>query len=104
MTGDQDGKSVAADLKKIYQAATESEALRELEAFQAKCEKKYPLIAKSWRANWARIKPMFELPAEIRRAIYTTNVIVLSWWYSFYKRTISCFPSLKCCNCVIVSA
>jgi transposase-like protein len=58
MTADQDGKSVAADLKKIYQAATESEALRELEAFQAKWEKQYPLIAKSWRANWARIKPM----------------------------------------------
>ncbi len=75
MTGDQDGKLVAADLKTIYQAATESEALRALEAFQVKWDKKYPLIAKSWRANWARIKPMFELPAEIRRAVYTTNVI-----------------------------
>ena len=75
MTGDQDGKPVAADLKTIYQAASESEALRALEAFQVKWDKKYPLIAKSWRANWARIKPMFELPAEIRRAVYTTNVI-----------------------------
>src|SRR5205085_97341 len=48
MTADQDGKLVAADLKKVDQAATESEALRELEAFQAKWEQKYPLIAKSW--------------------------------------------------------
>lgn len=75
MTTDQDGKQVALDLKTIYQAATESEALRALEAFQVKWDKKYPLIAKSWRANWARIRPMFELPAEIRRAVYTTNVI-----------------------------
>jgi putative transposase len=75
MTSDQDGKLVAADLKTIYQAATESEALRALEAFQVKWDKKYPLIAKSWRANWTRVRPMFELPAEIRRAVYTTNVI-----------------------------
>ncbi|MBI1765928.1 MAG: IS256 family transposase [Acidobacteria bacterium] len=75
MTSDQDGQQVTADLKTIYQAATESAALRALEAFQIKWDKKYPLFAKSWRANWARIRPMFELPAEIRRAVYTTNVI-----------------------------
>jgi putative transposase len=34
-----------------------------------------PVISRSWRANWARVKPMFELPAEIRRVVYTTNVI-----------------------------
>jgi len=75
MTSHEDSKLVAADLKTIYQAATESEALRALETFQLKWDKKYPLIAKSWRANWARVRPMFELPAEIRRAVYTTNVI-----------------------------
>ncbi len=33
------------------------------------------MIARSWRANWGRVRPTFELPAEIRRAVYTTNVI-----------------------------
>jgi putative transposase len=71
----KDRKSVVSDLKPIYQAATETEALQALEQFQLKWDKRYPMIAKSWRANWSRVRPMFELPAEIRRAVYTTNVI-----------------------------
>ena len=72
---DKERKAVAADLKTIYQAATETEALQSLEKFQIKWDKKYPVISRSWRANWGRVKPMFELPAEIRRVVYTTNVI-----------------------------
>jgi len=68
-------RAVAADLKPIYQAATEIEALQALDQFQIKWEKHYPMIARSWRGNWDRVRPMFELPAEIRRAVYTTNVI-----------------------------
>jgi putative transposase len=71
----KDRKTVVTDLKPIYQAATESEALQALEQFQIKWEKRYPMIAKSWRTNWSRVRPMFELPPEIRRAVYTTNVI-----------------------------
>ena len=72
---DKDRKGVATDLKKIYQAATEAEALKALEGFQLQWDRRYPVIAKSWRANWGRVRPMFELPAEIRQAVYTTNVI-----------------------------
>lgn len=71
----KDRKAVAADLKPIYTAATSEEALFELEVFSEKWDSRYPLISKSWRANWSRIEPMFQFPAEIRRAIYTTNVI-----------------------------
>jgi transposase-like protein len=73
--GHKERQAVAASLKEIYQAATEAEALRALDQFQLKWEKKYPVISRSWRANWARVKPMFELPQEIRRVVYTTNVI-----------------------------
>jgi putative transposase len=72
--GHKERKAVASDLKTIYQAATETEALQALEKFQIKWDKKYPAISRSWRANWARVKPMFELPPEIRRVVYTTNV------------------------------
>lgn len=71
----KDRKEVADDLKAIYQAATLEEAERQLEEFANKWNDRYPLIARSWRANWARITPMFGYPAEIRRAIYTTNTI-----------------------------
>jgi transposase-like protein len=73
--GHKELKAVASDLKTVYQAATETEALQALEKFQVKWDKKYPVISRSWRANWARVRPMFELPAEIRRVVYTTNVI-----------------------------
>lgn len=71
----KDRKEVADDLKAIYQAATLEEAERQLEEFANKWNDRYPLIARSWRANWARVTPMFGYPAEIRRAIYTTNTI-----------------------------
>jgi len=73
--GHKERKAVASDLTTIYQAAIETEALEALEKFQVKWDKKYLVISRSWRANWARGKPMFELPAEIRRVVYTTNMI-----------------------------
>lgn len=35
----------------------------------------YPVISRSWRQNWARVVPMCSYPAEIRRAVYTTNTV-----------------------------
>ena len=71
----KDRKGVAPDLKAVYRAAGADEAEQQLEAFAARWDGRYPSIAKSWRANWARVIPMFGLPDDIRRAVYTTNVI-----------------------------
>jgi putative transposase len=71
----KDRKSVAAGLKAIYRDAGAEEAERQLEEFAAQWDARYPSISKSWRANWARITPMFGLPEDIRRAVYTTNAI-----------------------------
>jgi putative transposase len=68
-------KEVAADLKLIYAAATESEAAQRLEQFGLKWDAKFSMIAKSWRANWTRVIPFFAHPPEIRKVIYTTNAI-----------------------------
>jgi putative transposase len=90
----KDRKEVAADLKPIYTAATSEEALFQLELFAEKWDKKYPLISKSWRANWSRIEPMFQFPTEIRRAIYTTNVIEsLNMSLRKITKTRAAFPS-----------
>ncbi len=90
----KDRKAVVSDLKPIYTAITEDEALFALELFGEKWNGKYPLIAKSWQANWQRINPMFALPKEIRRAVYTTNVIE-SLNYSLRKitKTRAAFPT-----------
>jgi transposase-like protein len=66
---------VADELKLVYQAATLEEAEQQLTAFEETWMTTYPVIAKSWRANWSRVVPMFGYPAEIRRAVYTTNTI-----------------------------
>ena len=71
----KDRKAVALDLKAIYTAATLSEAEVKLDEFDEKWSGRYTMIAKSWRANWLRLIPMFNYSAEIRRAIYTTNAI-----------------------------
>ena len=71
----QDSRAVTADLKKIYQAATVVEAEQALEDFAQAWDAKYPTIAKMWRAKWTDIITLFDFPAPIRRAIYTTNAI-----------------------------
>jgi putative transposase len=71
----EDSKAVAADLKKIYGAATVLEAEQALEAFAKAWDAKYPTIAKTWRAKWPDIITLFEFPYPIRKAIYTTNAI-----------------------------
>ncbi len=72
---DKDSKEVVKDLKAIYQAATAAEAEAALERFAAKWDGKYPTISKQWRLRWPEIVAMFEFPPEVRKAVYTTNVI-----------------------------
>jgi transposase-like protein len=71
----KDLKKVTAALKPIYRASTEEAALEELDQFEKTWGDKYPLIVRSWRTNWAEIATFFKYPPEIRRIIYTTNVI-----------------------------
>ena len=71
----KDYKPVTADLKLIYQAVTEEEALMALDNFSTRWDDKYPQISRSWRAHWHNLNTLFNYPEDIRRAIYTTNAI-----------------------------
>lgn len=71
----KDYKPVTADLKRIYQAATEDEALLALDQFSERWDDKYPQISKSWRSHWHNLNTLFGYPEDIRKAIYTTNAI-----------------------------
>ena len=71
----KDIKSLMADLKCVYTAATEEIALTALDAFEEKWQSKYPKIAKSWKDNWANLSSYFKYPDAIRKLIYTTNTI-----------------------------
>ena len=71
----KDYKAVTADLKQIYKATTEEDALLALEQFASKWDDKYPQISKSWRSHWENLNTFFDYPTDIRKAIYTTNAI-----------------------------
>lgn len=71
----KDYKPVTADLKRIYQSATEDEAKRELSVFSERWDSKYPQISRSWETHWENLNTLFDYPPDIRKAIYTTNAI-----------------------------
>jgi len=71
----KDRKQLCADLKKIYTSATEQQAEVALDAFGKKWDAKYPTISQMWRRHWENVIPFFDYPADIRKAIYTTNAI-----------------------------
>ena len=71
----KDIRQVIADLKKIYQAVTLDEAEDHLLAFGERWRKQYPSCVKSWEENWSVLSTFFEYPVEIRKIIYTTNII-----------------------------
>ena len=68
-------KTVAADLKPIYRAATSEEAQQQLAKFAEKWDGRYPSISQIWGRNWEQVTPFFAYPAEIRKVIYTTNAV-----------------------------
>ena len=71
----KDYKPVTADLKRIYQSATEDEALQALDQFSDRWDEQYPQISRSWRAHWQNLNKIFSYPEDIRKVIYTTNAI-----------------------------
>jgi putative transposase len=73
--GWKERKAVAQDLKAIYRAPTEAEAAQALTDFEAKWDRKFPSISKSWRTHWPELITFLKYPADIRKAIYTTNSI-----------------------------
>ena len=82
----KDLKAVCRDLKRIYSAPSEDEALLALDDFGAAWDSKYPMIRRSWESHWNDLNEFFQYPAEIRRVIYTTNAIE-SLNYSLRKVT-----------------
>ena len=68
-------KEFAKDLKLVYQAPTKELAEDELLKLDAKWGKKYPLVINSWQSKWDNLSVYFKYPADIRKVIYTTNII-----------------------------
>ncbi|MBF8984907.1 IS256 family transposase [Lutibacter sp. B2] len=71
----KDRKAFVGDLKGVYKAVTEEIAMDNLLSMKEKWSDKYPNAVKSWEDNWDNLSTFFEFPGNIRKIIYTTNVI-----------------------------
>ena len=71
----KDRKEFAKDMKDIYGAPNRDAALHALDALDKKWNSKYSYAIKSWRSNWDELTVFFDFPLEIRKIIYTTNLI-----------------------------
>src|SRR5699024_7679063 len=89
-----DLKKFASDFKAVYNAPTEAAALAELEAVKEKWGKKYPYAVSNWENNWEDVSSFFQFSGDIRRIMYTTNIIEgLNRQYRKVTKTNSVFPS-----------
>ena len=71
----KDKKAFTKDMKEIYNAPTKEAAKAALNDFAKIWESKYSYAVKSWRDNWDELTVFYEFPVEIRKIIYTTNLI-----------------------------
>lgn len=71
----KDKKAFTSDMKQIYNAPTKQAAKAALKDFADKWNSKYSYAVKSWEDNWEDLTVFFEFPVEIRKIIYTTNLI-----------------------------
>ena len=71
----KDVKEFTVDLKTIYGAVNKEAAATALDAFEQKWGSKYRYAVRSWRTNWDDLTTFFDYPVEIRKIIYTTNLI-----------------------------
>lgn len=71
----KDKKEFSRDMKNIYDAPTKQAAEAALKDYGTKWAKKYPYAIRSWEDNWEELTVFFEFPIEIRKIIYTTNLI-----------------------------
>jgi len=89
----KDKKMFTSDMKSIYNAPNKELSSVELDKFEQKWGSKYPYAIRSWRANWDDLTRFLEFPLEIRKIIYTTNIIEnLNGKIRKYTKNKSSFP------------
>lgn len=71
----KDVKPFIKDLQTVYKAATQEQAERQLDILEKNWGERYPKVIESWRRNWLRLSNYFQYSKDIRRIMYTTNII-----------------------------
>ena len=89
-----DLKKFSSDFKAVYNAPNEASALSALEKVKEKWGRKYPYAVSNWENNWEDVSSFFQFSDDIRRIMYTTNIIEgLNRQYRKVTKAKSVFPS-----------
>ena len=70
----KDAKQIISDYKKIYTSTTKDEAYLMLDIFKTKYANQKRLVKKA-EDFMQYLEPLFDLPSEIRKCIYTSNAV-----------------------------
>lgn len=68
-------KEFMKDLKLVYKADTEEIALTQLDNLKEKWDHTYGAVINSWYDNWDKLSTYLQYTKEIRKMIYTTNML-----------------------------
>ncbi|BBE30399.1 IS256 family transposase [Tepiditoga spiralis] len=71
----KDRKELVNDLKKVYKAPNKDIAYSNLQDLKENKWTKYKLALESWEKHWETISPYFDYGDDVRKIMYTTNVI-----------------------------
>ena len=71
----KDRKEVLGDLKKVYKSTSAESSKEQLESFLEKYKKQYPKLRGIFERAKESLFGFYSFPAEIRRSLYTTNLI-----------------------------
>lgn len=71
----KDRRAFTSEMKNIYTSVNLDDAEIALKELEKKWGTKYPYSIKSWYTNWSELTMFLSYPVEIRKIIYTTNII-----------------------------
>jgi len=92
----KDLREFCKDIKNIYTAINEEQAVEALKIVKTKWGEKYKYAIDGWERNWENLMPFLEYPPELRKIMYTTNTIEnLNRGIRKYTKTKVQFPDEK---------
>ena len=71
----KDRKAITSALRPVYTAVTVEAAVDAMDTFELEWGDRYPGIVRLWRGAWEQFTPFLRFPPEIRKVVYTTNLV-----------------------------
>ena len=71
----EDRKAIVAGLRRVYTAVNAEAAGKALDELEEQWGNRYPGVIRIWRQAWEEFTPFLRFPPELRRIVYTTNVV-----------------------------